>query len=153
MKSLRSDIEIDASAQHVWEVLTDTAAYPDWNPFIPRLGGTLETGEQLEVRIQPPGGRAMTFRPRVLAAEPMRELRWMGHLLFPGLFDGEHRFALETLDDNHVRFTQEERFTGALVPLFAKSLDQHTLAGFELMNLALKERAEAGEAKRPRAAL
>jgi hypothetical protein len=143
MKSLRSQIEINASAQRVWEVLTDAAAYPEWNPFIPQLAGRFRSGEKLEVRLAPPGGIAMTFRPQVLTAEPMRELRWLGHLVVPGLFDGEHRFSLETLDANRIRFTQEETFTGILVSLFIRSFGQQTLAGFEAMNLALKQRAES----------
>jgi len=40
----------------------------------------------------------MTFRPTILKAEPNRELRWLGHLLVPGLFDGEHIFTIETWD-------------------------------------------------------
>ena len=61
----------------------------------------------------------MTFRPTVLKVEPNREFRWLGHLLFPGLFDGEHIFTIEPLGEGHVRFTQREVFTGLLVPLFA----------------------------------
>jgi hypothetical protein len=143
MKSLRSQIEINASAQRVWEVFTDAAAYPEWNPFIPHLAGRFRSGEKLKVRLAPPGGIAMTFRPQVLIAEPMQEVRWLGHLVVPGLFDGEHRFSLETLDASRIRFTQEETFTGILVPLFIRSFGEQTLAGFEAMNLALKQRAES----------
>jgi hypothetical protein len=42
-----------------------------------------------------------------------------------------------------VRFVQQERFTGVLVPLFARNLDDHTLRGFNAMNAALKGRVEA----------
>jgi hypothetical protein len=79
----------------------------------------------------------------VLAAEPARELRWLGHFLVPGLFDGEHRLAIEPLGEGRVRFVQEERFTGVLVGLFAGSLDRNTKRGFEAMNEALKARVEA----------
>jgi hypothetical protein len=143
VKTLRSEIEIAAPAERVWAVLADGAAYAAWNPFIPRLAGRLEPGARLEVRIAPPGGTAVTFRPTVLAAEPGRELRWLGHLVVPGLFDGEHRFAIEPLGQDRVRFVQEERFGGLLVGLFAGSLDRHTRPGFEAMNRALKARAEA----------
>ena len=85
----------------------------------------------------------MTFRPRVLVVNLECELRWLGHLFLPGLFDGDHRFAIEPVEGNRVRFTQEERFTGVLVPLFARSLEQHTLAGFQAMNQELKRRAES----------
>jgi hypothetical protein len=84
----------------------------------------------------------MTFKPQVLNAEPNRQLRWLGRLLVPGLFDGEHSFTIQPLEERCVRFVQREEFKGLLVPLFARSLETNTRRGFEQMNRALKERAE-----------
>ena len=142
MKELRSEIEIQASADRVWKLLTDFSSFPQWNPFIRQASGNANLGEKLKVTIQPSGASGMTFRPTILKAEPHRELRWLGHLLIPGLFDGEHIFTIESLVPDRVRFTQCEIFTGLLVPLFAKSLDTDTQRGFEEMNQALKEKAE-----------
>ena len=143
MKELHSEIEIAASAQRVWDILTDFSSYPQWNPFIRRISGEAKIGERLEVRLQPPESRGVTFQPKVLNIEPNRELRWLGHLLVPGLFDGDHTLAIEPLEENRVRFVQREAFKGLLVPLLARSLDNNTRRGFEAMNRALKERAEA----------
>lgn len=141
-KQLRAEIEIDATPERVWQILTDFAAYPDWNPFITRASGTARVGQHLTNRLQPPGGRAMTFRPTVLEADPGRRLRWLGRLLVPGVFDGEHSFTIQPLGERRVRFIQQEQFRGILVPLLARSLDQRTLPAFEQMNQALKRRAE-----------
>jgi hypothetical protein len=149
MKTLHTEIDIDAPAERVWDTLTNIADYSIWNRFIPHLAGILAPGERLEVRIEPPGGAAMTFRPTVLAVEPARRLRWVGHLLTPGLFDGEHQFEIHPLGPGRVRFVQQERFTGVLVPLFARNLNAHTLPGFKGMNAALKTRAEAAAANHP----
>ncbi len=143
MKQLHTEIEIEAPAERVWELLADFASYPEWNPFIRSISGQPTPGERLEVRLEPPGGRSMTFKPKVLNAEPNRKLRWMGHLLVPGLFDGEHSFTIQPLEENRVRFVQREAFKGLLVPLFSRSLDTNTHRGFEEMNRALKERTEA----------
>jgi hypothetical protein len=142
MKELRSEIEIQASAERVWQLLTDFASFPQWNPFIRKASGNIRVGERLEVNIQPSGASGMTFRPSVVKAEPKRELRWLGHLLISGLFDGEHSFTIEPLGEGRVRFIQREVFTGLLVPLFARGLDTDTRRGFEEMNQALKARAE-----------
>ncbi len=144
MKELYSEIEIQATDEKVWQVLTDFASFPQWNPFMRRAAGELKKGAKLEVYIQPPGASGTTFRPTVLEADPKRELHWIGHLLIPGLLDGEHILTIEPLSENCVRFVQRETFTGVLVPLFAGSLAADTQRGFEEMNRALKARAEQG---------
>jgi hypothetical protein len=89
-----------------------------------------------------PGGRGATLRPTVLEADPGRRLRWLGHVLLPGLFDGDHSFTIEPLGDRRVRVSQQEQFRGILVPLAATSLDRHTLPGLQQLDQALKRRAE-----------
>ncbi len=138
---LKTITDIDASPEAVWAVLSDLPSYPSWNPFIREASGQLAAGERLDLKMQPEGGRAMRFRPTVLEAEPGRELRWRGRLVAPGVFDGEHRFAIEPTAGGS-RLIQEERFTGILVPLLAKGLRKRTLPAFEQMNEAVKERAE-----------
>jgi hypothetical protein len=78
MKELHSEIEIDASAELVWGVLTDFASYPEWNSFVREISGEPKVGELLEVRLEPPGGRGITLRTTVLKADPERQLRWLG---------------------------------------------------------------------------
>lgn len=144
-KQLHAQVDIHATPDRVWEVLTDFAAYPEWNPFITQANGSARVGERLTNRMQPVGGRAVTFSPTVLEAEPGRRLRWLGHLLTPGIFDGEHTFTIQPLGDGQVRLVQHEQFRGLLAPLMSRSLDRHTLPGFELMNQALKRRAEQSQ--------
>jgi hypothetical protein len=143
VRSISHTIDIDAAPEAVWGELADTDAYPGWNPFVRRLDGRLEQGARLDVEIEPPGGRAMTFKPTVLEARPGRELRWLGRLLLPGLFDGEHSFEIEPLAPGRSRLTQAERFSGLLVRPFAGTLEK-TERGFEAMNKALKARIERG---------
>ena len=142
MKELRTEIEIQASAERVWGLLTDFASFPQWNPFIRWAKGEARFGARLEIRIQPSGAGGMTFKPTVIKLEIMRELRWLGRLVMPGLFDGEHIFSIEPLGPQRVRFTQREIFRGLFVPLLARDLDTNTLRGFKEMNVALKARAE-----------
>ena len=144
-RTIQHQIDIDAPAAAVWAQLVDTGAYDEWNPFLRRLDGELSVGSSLSVEIAPPGGRAMTFRPTVLAVEYERELRWLGCLLVPGLLDGEHSFRLETLPEGRTRLVQAETFRGLLVGLFAGTLKK-TRSGFAQMDIALKHRAEAAVA-------
>jgi hypothetical protein len=147
MRELSTEIAFEGTPQEVWDVLTDLAAYGEWNPFITKIDGEPRTGAKLEVRMEPEGERAMTFRPTVLTVEPGREFKWLGHLLVPGIFDGEHRWLIEETEPGRVRFTQSERFGGILVPLLWKKLrDGGTAKGFRAMNEALA--ARVGELRR-----
>jgi hypothetical protein len=141
-KQIITSIEIDVPPNVIWKILTEFDRFGHWNPFIPSINGKAIPGTKLEVKIQPPGGTAMTFRPIVLVANPERELRWLGRVLFPGIFDGEHRFEIEPLSDQRVRFVHSEKFSGLLVPFFWRSLNTRTRQGFEEMNQALKLQAE-----------
>jgi hypothetical protein len=140
---IESEIDIAATPERVWSILTDISAYPSWNPFIRAIKGSIEKGQRLTVSIQPTGGKAMTFRPTVLVAAPNTELRWLGHFLIPGIFDGEHYLKIVQTDAGRVRFTQGERFSGVLVGMAKATLNRGTKSGFIAMNAALKARAES----------
>jgi len=136
-------IEIESTPEDVWSILVDLAAHSEWNPFIRSVEGVAKKGARLSVSIQPVGGKAMSFRPAVLAATPDKELRWLGRFLLPGIFDGEHYFQIQPISSGRVRFIQGEKFSGLLVALARSKLDSGTKAGFVAMNRALKDRAES----------
>src|SRR5690606_38026000 len=104
--------------------------------------GTVKPGEKIRVRIEPPGAKGMTFKPKVLTVLPNQEFKWLGNLLIPGLFDGEHKFELIENEDGSTTFIQSEKFSGILVPLLKKQLQNNTRKGFEAMNQKLKILAE-----------
>jgi hypothetical protein len=145
---LRTEIEISAPPSRVWAVLTDFRAYPDWNPFIVRISGNLAVGEKLSVVAAMPGGREFAFRPKLLVLNAENELRWRGHFLIPGIFDGEHFFRIVDLGDNRTRFVHGEDFSGLFVR-FAGGIFTNTARGFVYMNQALKRRVEEASGGSP----
>src|SRR2546425_2855195 len=149
MLELRTEIEIDAPAERVWAVLLDFERFPDWNPFIRAIGRQALVGSRLEVLLGASGTGLMRFRPTGKAVVPTRELRWLGRLGPPRLFDGEHIFQIEPLGPTRAQFVQRERFRGLFVPLLARSLNRDARRGFEEMNRALRERVAVSTVSRP----
>ena len=110
---IETDIDINAPASQVWALLTDFARMPSGirlsNPFLAiwcKVLGSPFTSHRGLVR--------NAFKPTVLSVRPERELRWLGHLLVPGIFDGEHYFLLKSIGENRTRLTQGEKFSGLL---------------------------------------
>jgi hypothetical protein len=142
MKEIRTKIEIDASAEIVWRILTDFQSFPEWNPFIQRIEGQIKKGENIDVFLKLPGKKGMRFRPRLLTVEPGKELRWIGRLGIPGIFDGEHIFSIETVEEDKIHFIQREKFSGLLSSVLLRSIASPTTQAFKEMNEALKRRSE-----------
>ncbi len=141
-KEIKTEILINASPKKVWSILSNFDNYPSWNPFIKSIKGEVKVGGKIIARIEPPEAKGMTFKPKILAYETNKELRWIGHLLVKGLFDGEHIFELIDNGNGTTTFIQREKFKGILVPFFKKMLDNNTKRGFEQMNNKLKELSE-----------
>jgi hypothetical protein len=139
---LHTEINIDATPEVVWQVLTDLEEYADWNPFITSSVGTPVVGETLVNRMEPPGGMAITLKPQVTVVEEGKTFEWLGKIGFSGMFDGRHRFEIEP-SPTGTKFVQREALDGILVRVLRKSVDTSTKSGFEEMNTALKNRAES----------
>jgi hypothetical protein len=142
MHELKTEIIIQASPEKVWQLLMDFNNYPSWNPFINSISGRAITGEKISCKLRMENGKTMTFTPKVLAVEVGKKFEWLGHLLLPGLFDGNHYFYIEKINDAQVKFIHGERFKGILAGMVMKSIGEDTKKGFIKMNIALKEQAE-----------
>jgi hypothetical protein len=133
-------IDISASPDLVWSTLVGFADYPQWSPTLRRISGELVAGQHLSVTALGPGGREVTFKPRLLDVRPREVLRWRARLLMPGVLTGVHEFVLEPRGKiTHV--IHADNYSGVLVPLVRKLLAENT-SRMELQNTALKARAE-----------
>ena len=139
LKELTTKIEINASPQRVWKILTDFDKYEQWNPFIHRIVGHPKEGSKIQIHIETPGGKNRRYEPIVTRVEEGHELRWLGKSF---LLNGELIFLIERLQPERVRLVHREIFNGLLTSFFGRRTDEDIRAGFEEMNKALKERAE-----------
>lgn len=142
MGELYSQIEVNASPERIGEILIDFTKYPDWNPFIRYIEGNLVEGGKITAYLKPSGANGMKIHPVLLKIRPFRELRWKGHFLIQGIFDGEHVFEIRAIDDQVSLFVQHEYFKGIILPILENMLKKDTIRGFHEMNKALKARAE-----------
>ena len=143
MPTIKTAIDISASAEMVWRVLTYFPDYPKWNPFLVSIQGSLSPGQRLKIQARFSQDREYKFSPLVVKVIPATELRWRRWRLIEGIFDREQAFFIIPNGIKGVRFIQREHFSGMLVSLVMPFITEKTLKAFNLMNLALKRTAEA----------
>jgi hypothetical protein len=141
-REISTEVEIEASARSVWDILVDFQRYSEWNPFIPWLKGTPIVGARIHFVFQLLRGIPLPACASVLKAEPERELRWAGGIR--GLLRAEHYMLLVPLAESRVRLRHGEIFTGLLVPTaWRLVLGRRGPPAYESTNAALKHRAES----------
>lgn len=138
--SVHADILIDRPPADVWKVVSTSAAYPDWNPFITRVDGDFRTGETIRI-VLGVGPDSMVFKPTVLVVHPDHDLCWRGSVWIRGIFDGTHCIHLTAVTGG-TRLEQTESFSGLLVGRLTKDVVEETERNFEAMDTALKQRVE-----------
>jgi hypothetical protein len=139
---IRTEIEIGGGPSRVWEVLSDFSHYPDWNPFILELQGSVYQGATITYRFEFPPGIRIWTAAEILRFEQERELRWTAHFLTPMAFNGEHYFVIMPTSGGGAIFRHGEIFTGLLLPLVQPILRKYGPRIYEALNRALKQRVE-----------
>jgi hypothetical protein len=143
MADILTTIEIDAPPERVWQVLSETTAYDEWNPFITRVRGALSPGGRLDFMV-PLGRRDFPIDATILTVEENKEIRWRGprSAVLGKVFSGEHYFQLEPLPNGRTRFIHGETFRGVVPDLLWSRLEPWLLPLYNSMNEAMKRRAE-----------
>ena len=144
-KDIKVEVEIKASADTVWRILTNFPAYDIWNPYIYPASGDAVAGHTLDLTLR--GSAVIHFAPKVLVAKPNEELSWAGRVPL-GAVERVLTFDIVTLEPHHVRLVAVERFNGLLLPLASGATSDAT-AGLKAMTRALRNRAELMEFSPP----
>lgn len=109
---------IHASADKVWSLLTDAAAFPRWNSTVTSIEGEIAEGRTLKVRV--PSAPDRVFRPKVSNVEPGRSMTWSDGMA--PMFKGVRTFTLTPNADGSTEFSMKEQLSGLMLPMIKGSL-------------------------------
>jgi hypothetical protein len=140
--TVRVELIIPASRRAVWDVLTDFARYPEWNPFTIGVGTSGRIGDPVDLDVML-GGKRMKMRERMRVFEPMHRVGWGLQILGGRLLDCTRVQELEDAGEGATRYVCHESFRGLSVPLFFGLYQKRMQAGFEANAQALSRRVVA----------
>lgn len=142
MRELRTEIQIAAPIDRVWQVLTDFDHWQDWNPMVNLASGNATPGSRLNITMRGPDGKdAMKYQPTLLEANPPRSLRWRATMMSGLMFTNDRVFEL-TEKNGGTELVNKEEFSGLMVPLFWSKMTLFVVPMLETMNQALKDKLE-----------
>jgi hypothetical protein len=136
MKSFATSIQINATPQAVWTILTDASLYPSLDPSIAKVDGKIEPDGRVTVHAN---GRA--FALRVVEFVPNERMEWSGGMPL-GLFTGLRTYEVTPTADRRVEFSMREEFSGLLAAMFTRSMPD-LQPSFDTFARNVKRRAEA----------
>ena len=143
MRELRAEIQISAPIEQVWRVLTDFEHWKDWNPMVNQASGTASVPSKLKLTMRGLDSKdAMKYEPIVVEVDPPKYLRWRATMMSGFMFTNDRVFELKEKYGGTEVINREE-FSGLMVPLFWKKMNQFVVPMLEKMNNALKDRMEA----------
>jgi uncharacterized protein YndB with AHSA1/START domain len=136
----RSDIE--ASPEHVWQLLSDLESYPEWNSYSRRVTGRLEVGEVVIVEAHL-GEEVREVENIVTRVEPQTALCWRSKDWYGALARGSRCRLLEKTRGG-VQLTHHEIMEGPLAWLIERLYRPRIEQGMRQVNADLKRAAEQG---------
>ena len=125
-------IDIQASQNTIWKLLTNANDYPRWNTTIISIDGTIDKDEEIKLKSTLDAKRQ--FKLKIKEFEPDKRLVW-------GDAMGKRVYTLKKIDEELTNFSMNEKIGGPIFPLFSKmipSFDQ----SFEEFAKDLKKEAE-----------
>jgi hypothetical protein len=140
-KVFSATIDINATPEKVWQILTDAPSYPKWDPGMLRLEGKVAPGEKITAYTKVMPDRA--FPVTVSTFEPGKRMVWESGMPL-GLFKGVRTFTIDSLGGGKVRLTTREEFSGLLLPLIGRTLPDLNKT-FQEFSAGLKRYAETGQ--------
>jgi hypothetical protein len=131
------DIDVKASPDRIWTLLTDAPGFPRWNSTVTSIAGEIAVGQRLALKV--PIAPDRTFKPKVTELEPARRMVWSDGAA--PMFKGTRTFTLTPKGDGSTTFSMVEVFRGIMLPMIKGSLPDFR-EPFEQYAADLKREAE-----------
>jgi hypothetical protein len=135
-------IGVQAPVGVVWGVLSDFAAWPEWNPLYPEIQGDLRIGSLLTMTLALPGEARRTIQPTIIDWTPDDQIHWSLSLM-GGLVRSVRFLELEVLGEENCILSNGEVFGGLLGASVARAKRRAIRRGFTEMGEAAAARAES----------
>ncbi|MGK8556199.1 SRPBCC family protein [Nocardia gipuzkoensis] len=136
-------VDIDASAELVWQVITDFPRYGEWNPFVSECRSSLVPGEPIDMLVNISGASPRKQREWIRSHTPGRELSYAMKPVPQGALHSLRSHTVTSLSDDRTRYESHFELGGWLHPVVVALLGKNLRRGFEGMTEGIRKQAES----------
>lgn len=137
------DVEINAPAELVWQVITDFARYGEWNPFVPECRSSLVPGEPIDMLVRVSGTTPRRQREWIRSHTPGHELSYTMKPVPLGTLHSLRSHTITPITADRTRYESHFELAGWLHPLVVALLGKNLRRGFAGMTAGIQKQAES----------
>ena len=119
--------------------MTDVNRYPEWNPSIAKVWGTLREKGLIYIHH---AHLNLIIPVRIEHFHPRSQLAWRGLAAFSTLVQGEHYYRLADLGNGQTELQHGENFSGWISQLLPRTFFSNLRSNYVYHNQKLKTIAE-----------
>jgi ribosome-associated toxin RatA of RatAB toxin-antitoxin module len=140
--NIEHELQVNASAATVWNVISDLDKYPEWNPFVTKCASTKKPGDPIVMRV-----RVLPFfaQPQTEFVKENEEGKKFSYGMKPmplGMLSSYRYHEITAIDENSCTYKSSFTLSGPWSSFVKVLLAGNLRRGFTEMSNAIKERAE-----------
>ncbi len=142
-QTIKTEIEIQAPPEKVWDIITDIDKWHEWSPTINASKGKAAVGATVSITMmsKEAGKDGPKYNPEIIRLDMPTIFHWRAHMMAGFIFTNEKIIELEKTELG-TKVTHKETFKGLMATLMKGQMDKGVPPMLTMMNDALKKLAE-----------
>ena len=143
MQTITTEIEILATPEKVWSIITDIDKWHEWSPTINASQGEAAVGSTVTITMmsKEAGKDGPKYSPEILKMDEPKYLHWRAYMMAGFIFTNDKIIELEKTETG-TKVTHKETFKGLMAALMKGQMEKGVPPMLNAMNEALKKKAE-----------
>lgn len=143
LQEIKTEIDIFASPNEVWNVISDVESWESWSPIIRGSQGVVAVGSEITIAMIGKSDKeeGPIYNPIITDLDEPRLFRWHANMGNDFIFTNIKVIELVE-SESGTRLIHKEQFKGLLAPIFCGQMEVGVPPMLNSMNQALKDLIE-----------
>ena len=143
MYEIRTEVEIEATPEEVWAILSDVDGWSSWNTTVHASSGQFAQDAQMDITMKNKKGDAGPhYKPMITTCTPPFKMRWRAKMMAGFIFTNDKLIEISATESG-CKVTHSELFGGLMFKMMSGAMKTGVPPILDAMNRDLKSKAES----------